>query len=132
MKYMLDTNIWIYLFNRSSIGLIQRIKEKEPGDICISSITLAELKFGFRKSRKSAQNLAALSKALIPFEIMSFGAEECDEYAEIRLSLETRGKKIGPLDTMIAAHARTLGVTLVTNNVREFERVEGLLIENWV
>ena len=129
---MLDTNIWVYLFNRKSKDLLRRIKKEEPGDICISSITLAELKFGFRKSRKSTQNLAALNKTLIPFEIMSFGAKECEEYAEVRLDLELKGKKIGPLDTLIAAHARSLGLVLVTNNVREFERVEGLVIENWV
>ncbi len=98
----------------------------------MSSITVAELRCGAQKSGRPSQNLEALSQFLIPLEIADFDANAADEYGRIRTALEMRGTPIGPLDTLIAAHAMSLGTTLVTNNAREFERVPNLNLENWV
>ena len=99
--------------------------------VCISTITLAELQYGVRKSAQPEKNQLALSQFLIPLEIVGFDLKAAVEYGEIRATLEKDGTPIGPLDTLIAAHAKSLNLILVTNNEKEFKRVAGLEVENW-
>jgi tRNA(fMet)-specific endonuclease VapC len=132
MGYLLDTNICIYLIKRKPESVLRRLSETPLGQIGISSITIAELDYGARKSLNVEKNLTALGHFLVPFEIFSFDYNATVEYGKIRSSLEKKGTPIGPLDTLIAAHAQSLNYTLVTNNQNEFQRIEGLQIENWV
>jgi len=132
MKYLLDTNICIYIIKKKPGQVLKRFTSLAVGDIGISAITLAELQFGIMKSSNPQKNREALDKFLTPLEILDFGYHASIEYGKIRAALEKKGTPIGPLDTMIASHAKSLGLTLVTNNVREFKRVTGLEIENRV
>lgn len=132
MKYMLDTNIIIYAKNNRPASVLYRLREHHPRDICISSITMAELEFGICNSTKPEYNREVLMEFLSPISIIPFDISAAREYGRIRSDLMKKGTLIGPNDLLIAAHAKALGLTLVTNNVREFERVEGLKIENWV
>ncbi len=101
-------------------------------DVAISSVTLSELEYGVAKSGRPEQNRDALNDFLVPLEIIPFDAHAAFHYGEIRTFLEKEGMVIGPMDMLIASHARSLAVTLVTNNTEEFERVPGLRVENWV
>lgn len=130
--WMLDTDICIALIKRQPLELIGRLKKHKPGDVAISSITLAELCFGVSKSRQAEKNRTALDQFLIPLEILAFDDAAAESYGRIRAALETDGTPIGPLDTLIASHAVSANATIVTNNVREFSRVEGLRVENWM
>ena len=132
MKYILDTNICIYIIKRKPLQVIEKFKTLSIGDVCISSITLAELQYGVNKSSKPVQNYDALNRFLIPIDILDFGVAASVEYGKIRANLEARGKVIGPMDMMIAAHTKSLELTLVTNNIKEFNKIEGLILENWV
>lgn len=127
---MLDTNICIYLINQRPAHVRLHFEQHPVGDIGISAITAGELAYGVAKSG-SARNRAALETFLLPLEIAAFDERAMWRYAELRCALEAAGTPIGPLDTQIAAHALTLGCTLVTNNLREFDRVAGLALENW-
>ena len=131
MKYMLDTNICIYAIKHKPEKVFIKLKEIEPKDVCISSVTYAELVHGVEKSAAVERNRIALSLLLSNIEIISFDTYAAEEYGKIRAALEKKGTPIGPLDMMIAGHSKAAGCTLVTNNVREFVRVEGLSIENW-
>ena len=131
MIYMLDTNICIYAMKKKPEKVLQRIKEKLNNGVCISSITLAELEYGMKHSSNPAKNERALLCFLAPFSILPFESSAASEYGEIRAYLQNRGTPIGPLDMLIAGHARAEKMILVTNNVREFERVPELKIENW-
>lgn len=131
IRYLLDTNICIFLIRNKSQMVLQRFRQHPLGEIGISAVTLAELRYGADKSQDPTANHAALDAFLVPLSILDFNAEAANHYGKIRTDLEGRGLPIGPLDTMIAAHARSLGVTLVTNNVSEFSRVPGLTIEDW-
>ena len=131
MDYLLDTNICIYIIKKKPAEVLERFKNLTIGDVGISSITLAELQYGIEKSSNSLKNREALEKFLTPIEIVDFGFEATIEYGRIRAELEKKGIPIGPLDTLIASQAKSLDVILVTNNVREFERIPGLKIENW-
>lgn len=131
MKVLLDTNICIYLIKRCPPQVLRRFEAYKVGDIGISSITLAELQCGAAKSQRVEQNCAALAQFLAPLEIAAFDAEAACVYGEIRAALERSGMPISALDTLIAAHALRLDVTLATNNVNEFARVPGLRVENW-
>lgn len=131
MRYLLDTNIFIYLCRGTFPAIAERIRTFGPGDICISSITLAELEFGIAKSAKPDKNRKHFQELLLPFEILPFDSVAAVEYGSVRHSLEKAGSPIGPLDTLIAAHALASGACLVTNNEREFARVQGLKVENW-
>lgn len=133
MTYMLDTNICIYVMKQKPEAVLRRFKETiEAGDsLCISSITLAELEYGMQHSSAPARNERMLLQFLAPITILPFDARAASAYGEIRAYLQSRGTPIGPLDTLIAAHARAEGLNLVTNNVREFARVPGLKVENW-
>jgi tRNA(fMet)-specific endonuclease VapC len=134
MIYMLDTNICICLLNRRTgyEKILARIDGLAYEQVIISSLTLAELKYGIAKSVRKEANRIKLGYFLYQFECLPFDAEATSCYGDIRIQLESRGAPIGPLDTLIAAHALSLAATMVTNNVREFERVEGLAIENWI
>jgi len=131
MEYILDTNICIYIIKKRPINVFKKFRSLSVGSIGISSITLAELQFGIMKSSNPEKNQEALDKFLIPLEIIDFGVNATIEYGKIRAELEKNGTPIGPLDTLIASHAKSLDLILVTNNEREFERIVGLKIENW-
>ena len=112
--------------------MLRRFEDHEVGDVGVSSVTVAELRYGAERSSRPAQNHEALDAFLLPLEVLGFGPEgAAAAYGRVRAALERAGTPIGPLDTLIAAHALSLGVALVTNNVREFSRVSGLKIEDW-
>lgn len=129
---MLDTNICIYLIKNKPIEVKEKFNDYEVGEICISSITVSELYYGVYKSQIVEKNLQALALFLAPLNIVDYNEKASIEYGKLRAALESAGKVIGSLDMLIAAHAVSLGVTLVTNNTKEFERVGELKLENWV
>ena len=131
MRYMLDTNICIYAIKHKPERVFNELKKHDPQGVCISSVTYAELVHGVEKSAAVEKNRLALSLLLANIEIMDFDVEAANCYGRIRAELERKGIPIGPLDMMIAGHAHSLGYMLVTNNVKEFIRIEGLQIENW-
>jgi tRNA(fMet)-specific endonuclease VapC len=131
MKYLLDTNICIYIIKNKPAQVYEKFLTLEFGSVGISSITLAELNYGVEKSMQIEKNKVALLKFLTPIEIADFNFEASIEYGKIRSDLEKKGTPIGSLDLLIAAHALSLKITLVTNNENEFSRVTGLKIENW-
>jgi tRNA(fMet)-specific endonuclease VapC len=131
VRYLLDTNICVYIINRKPSAVIERFRQMMLGEVGVSSITAAELAFGVAKSG-SARNRTALEKFLAPLEILPFGSDAIWVYGDIRSALERSGTPIGALDTLIAAHALSAKLTLVTNNLKEFQRVAGLRCENWV
>jgi tRNA(fMet)-specific endonuclease VapC len=128
---MLDTNICIYAIKHKPDKVFQELQKHDPSEICISSITYAELVHGVEKSAAIEKNRLALSMLLANIEILDFDVNAANCYGKIRADLEKRGTPIGPLDMMIAGHAQSLGYTVVTNNVKEFSRVINLEIENW-
>lgn len=132
MMYMLDTNICIYIIKQKPKSVIDKFKKMKNANICISSITYSELLYGAEKSSNIAKNLLALTMFLSNIEILSYDESASVDYGIIRAKLEKQGKIIGPLDMLIAAHAKSLNITLVSNNLKEFERVDGLKLENWV
>lgn len=132
MKVMLDTNICIYLIKQQPPTVIARFLSHPVGDIGISSITAAELAFGVSKSRHMGKNRHALEQFLSPLEVAVFDQAAAWSYGRLRAQLETKGSPIGSMDMLIAAHALSLGVRLVTNNLREFRQVPGLRLDNWV
>ena len=132
MKLMLDTNICIYLIKQQPPSIIERFLAHPVGDIGISSITVAELAYGVSKSRHSSKNRHALEQFLAPLQVAGFDQAAAWSYGRLRGQLEAKGTPIGSMDMLIAAHALSLGVRLVSNNVREFQRVPGLRLENWV
>jgi tRNA(fMet)-specific endonuclease VapC len=129
--YMLDTDISSYIMKRSRPALLHRLRQVPIADVCISSITKAELLFGIEISPRPLQDQAALEAYLLHVEVLDFPSEAALDYAQIRADLKRRGAMIGANDLLIASHARFLAMTLVTNNTREFERVQGLKVENW-
>jgi tRNA(fMet)-specific endonuclease VapC len=131
MKYMLDTNVCVYIIRNKSPKLLQKLAQHSPSDVCISSITAAELQYGVHKSSQPDQNQQALDQFLIPLAIMDFNHRAALEYGRTRAYLERSGTSIGALDTLIAAHALAEGLTLVTSNVGEFSRVPGLSMVDW-
>ena len=132
MKYMLDTNICIYAIKNKPEKVLNTLKEKMNDGICISAITLAELAHGVEKSAAREKNRAALLRFLTILTVLPFDDLAAAEYGEVCADLQRKGTPIGTMDMLIAAHAKTEGLILVTNNTREFERVQGLTLENWV
>ena len=132
MRYMLDTNICIYVIKHKPESVFRELKKISPEDVCISSITYAELAYGVEKSVQTERNRLALAMMLSSIDIAAFDDAAASEYGEIRGGLEKGGTPIGSLDMLIAAHARSAGCTLVTNNTKEFCRVKGLKVVNWV
>lgn len=132
MKYMLDTNILIYCIKHKPIEVYKKLQECDTDDVCISSITYAELLHGIEKSKAVEKNKIALDMMLANIEILSFDSLAAEQYGKIKANLEIKGTPIGQLDTMIAGHAKAIDCTLVTNNTNEFIRVDNLKLENWV
>ena len=132
--YLLDTDACIYLINRRTgyERLLAHLEQLDYGDVLISSITAAELEFGIAKSRRGAENRNRYGLFIARFEIAPFDERAAAAYGPMRAMLEAGGTPIGPLDTLIAAHALSLNATLMTNNLREFSRVDKLKIENWL
>ena len=131
MKYMLDTNIIAYARNNRPEVVLEKFREHDLFDMCISAITLAELEYGISNSSRPLQNRLGLMAFLTGIEVLDFDAEAAREYGLIRTQLKRQGAPIGANDLLIAAHAKSRGLTLITNNTKEFERIEGLSIENW-
>ena len=131
MRYMLDTNICIYIIKKQSATVLKHLQTKMNDGISISAITLAELEYGIAMSERKEKNSVALTQFLAFITILPFEEEAATEYGLIRSDLRKKGTPIGPMDELIAAHAKSKNLILATNNTREFERVEGLTIENW-
>ena len=132
MKALLDTNICVYAIKKKPPEVIQKLLSFGPGDLAISSLTYAELVFGASKSQHKVQAMWALECFMASLIVVAFDVDAAVEYGRIRSHLEGRGTQIGTVDTFIAAQALQLGVPVVTNNEREFVRVPGLIVENWV
>ena len=131
MMYLLDTNICIYIIKKKPIDVLKTLKRKSNSEIFISSITIAELEYGISKSLYPERNKVALIEFLSLFNILPFTDKDAAEYGKIRASLEKKGQPIGSMDFLIASQALSNELILVTNNVKEFQRLEGLKIENW-
>lgn len=132
MKYLLDTNICIYVINEKPKKVLKKFEQYPVHEFGISSITHAELQHGVEKSKNKDINQNALDEFLLPLTILPFhGKKLVAYYGEIRALLESKGKTIGPLDTLIAAHALSLDLTIISNNIKEFSRIPNLKCENW-
>jgi len=131
MKYMLDTNICIYLIKQKPEKVLRRFNNHSMGDIGISSITLAELRFGVEKSQQIQNNRQALEEFILPLEIADFDEKAATMYGTVRAALEKAGTPVGSMDMLIGAHALSLNLTLVTNNVREFKQIHNLKVVDW-
>ena len=130
MRYMLDTDICIYTINEKPVSVLRAFRAHEAAGLGISSVTAAELFYGVARTG-SQRNLTALRRFLATLKIAAFDAAAAQVCGSLRAWLAEQGTPIGPYDTLIAAHAQAIGVTLVSNNTREFERVPGLQVENW-
>jgi tRNA(fMet)-specific endonuclease VapC len=130
-RYMLDTDTCSYIMRRSHPAVLKRLAKVPVDDVCISVISKSELLFGVEVSPKRRQDEAALTAFLRYVEVLNFPDEASLHYAKIRADLKARGTMIGGNDLFIAAHARSLALTLITNNTREFKRVRGLSLDNW-
>jgi len=129
--YLLDTNICIYIIKKKYESLLNKIENEEPYNISISSVTVAELEYGIAKSLYPEKNRETLLEFLSPFEIIPFNELDCENFGALRAYLYKLGLPIGPYDLQIAAQCLSRDLCLVTNNVKEFERVPNLNIENW-
>jgi tRNA(fMet)-specific endonuclease VapC len=132
MHYLLDTNICIYLIKKRPPMVLERFREHSPQDVGISTITLFELQYGVEKSQYRQRSEDALAKFLLPLNLVDLDRFAAEEAAVIRAQLEKKGIPIGPYDLLIAGIARSRDLTLVTNNTKEFDRIIGLHIENWI
>jgi tRNA(fMet)-specific endonuclease VapC len=131
VKYLIDTNICIYIMNKRPAGVIKKFKQFQPGEIGISTITVSELQYGAAKSTYREKNEIRLEEFLFPFEILNYDQAAAKVYVDVRFQLEKRGQPIGLLDLFIAAHAISQDLVLITNNDKEFMRIKRLKIENW-
>lgn len=131
MTYMLDTNICIFAIKQKPENVIRNILAHDPDELCISSITYAELMHGVEKSQLVEKNRLAMMMFLSPFTVLEFDSKAAEEYGRIRTRLERRGTPIGTMDNLIAGHAMSQGLTVVTNNTREYARIDGLQVEDW-
>jgi len=132
MRYLLDTNICIYLIKKRPSKVLERFRQYSPQDVAISTVTLFELQYGVEKSQYRQRSEDALAKFLLPLNLIDLDRSSAVEAATIRAQLEKEGMPIGAYDLLIAGLARSLDMTLVTNNTREFERIAGLHLENWI
>jgi tRNA(fMet)-specific endonuclease VapC len=130
-RYMLDTDTCSYIMRRSPAAVVKKLAKTPVNDVCISVITKSELLFGVEVSPKRRQDEVALEAFLRHVEVLDFPDEASSHYAKIRVDLKARGTMIGANDLLIAAHARSQNLTLITNNTREFSRVRNLSIDNW-
>ena len=131
MKYLLDSNICIYALNASHRSVLEKFREHGPDNLGVSSIVAAELAFGAENSQRKAASVKALSLFLESVTVLPWEQSAIWQYARIRKQLKDSGTPISAMDLLIAGHAMDLVLTLVTNNTREFKRVEGLKLENW-
>jgi tRNA(fMet)-specific endonuclease VapC len=131
MKYLLDTNICIYIIKKKPAQVFKKLMPLAISDVGISTITLSEMEYGIEKSEMPEKNRIALFEFLTPIEICSFDDLAAKKYGVLRASLERKGKLIGSLDMLIAAHAQSLGLILVTNDEKGFRNISDLKIENW-
>lgn len=131
MKYMLDTNVLIHLIRNNQDKVRERLSQENISDVCMSSITYAELEYGVSKSQARERNEIALQTVISGINVLPFGEKAGKEYGDIRAALEKQGFVIGPNDLLIAAHAKSEELKLVTHNTKEFNRVKGLSIEDW-
>ena len=133
MKYLLDTNVCIHIINEKPKKILRKFEQYPVHEFGISSITHAELQYGVAKSKNKNINQEALDQFLLPLTILPFhGKKLVTCYGEIRALLESKGKTIGPLDMLIAAHALGLDLTIISNNIKEFSRIPNLKCENWI
>jgi tRNA(fMet)-specific endonuclease VapC len=132
LTYLLCSDICIEALRRRSVQVLERLRRHSPRDVAVSAISEGELRFGALKSGAPGRNGAAVDALLRPFQILPFGRECVPAYAKLRFELDSAGMRIGALDQLIAAQAIALGLIVVTNNVREFRRVPGLRVENWL
>jgi tRNA(fMet)-specific endonuclease VapC len=132
MRFMLDTDSCIALIKRKPASILRRLTALAPGEAGISAITLAELRYGVAKSAQREKNGLALDEFLLPLEVADFDEPAAEVYGKVRAALEKAGAPIGPLDTQIGAHALRLGATLVSHNTREFHRIPGLTVVDWL
>jgi len=132
MKYLLDTNICIYIIKKKPEEVIKRFLKMKPDSIGISSITVSELYYGIAKSSKPNENTIALEQFILPLTVLDFNKDDSIAYGRLRAKLEQKGKLIGAMDMLIAAQALSRDLIIVTNNEREFKKIEGLSVENWV
>lgn len=134
MICMLDTDILIYFVNRKPgfERIARRMSGRSPGEVRLSAVTLAELKFGIESGELRAENTKSLTRLLDLLQADDFPSSAAQDFGEIKTALLSRDKTIGPYDLLIASHARHIGATLVTNNEREFRRVPGLSVQNWL
>ena len=130
LKYMLDTNICIYTI-KNKPQVVREAFNQHYGRMCISSVTLMELIYGAEKSASPEKNLRVVEGFIARLEVLNYGIDAAVQTGQIRAELARAGTPVGPYDSMIAAHARALGLILVTNNTREFERINGLRLEDW-
>ena len=131
MRYMLDTNICIYIIREKPVKVLRKLCTFELSDIVISAITHSELEYGVSKSSRREENREALNNFLSPLEIVPYDDKAAVVYGQIRTQLERKGAVVGAMDMLIGAHARSIPVTLVTNNLKEFKRIPELRVENW-
>ena len=132
MKYLLDTNICIYIINKRPASALEAIRKKRPDDISISSITAAELHYGAERSQNPHQNRIAILEFLLPFHLLDYDQRAASCYGKIRNTLESRGTPIGPMDLLLASKAAAHNLVFVTNFLREFQRIDNLRPENWL
>lgn len=130
--FLIDTNVCIDIMNNHPPEVIQKFRDIGVGNICVSSITVSELQYGAYKSKQIKKNINRLDEFLSPFEILAYDENASNFYGKIRFQLEKQGTIIEPLDMLIAAHALSKKLTLITNNEKEFKRVKSLKIQNWV
>jgi tRNA(fMet)-specific endonuclease VapC len=128
---MLDTNTCVDLIRLRNDRVLRRMQRFRPDDLCVSSVTLSELEYGAAKSANPQRNRLALAEFMTPLSVLPYDDAAAPVYGRVRAELERAGTPIGPLDTMIAAHALSLDLVLVTDNEREFRRVAGLKVQNW-
>jgi len=131
MKYLIDTNICIYIMNKRPVAVIKKFKQFELGEIGISTITVSELQYGIVKSKYRKKNEFRLEEFLTPLEILTYDQTAARVYGDIRFQLEKLGQPIGSLDLLIAAQAISQDLVLITNNDKEFKRIKKLKVENW-
>ena len=132
MRFLLDTNICIYIIKRQPPQVLDKFRTLDLSDVGISSITVAELEYGAYKSQLTDRNRVAFNQFLMPLEIVPFDERATQNYGQLRSQLERQGIVIGSMDMLIASQALSLGLILVTNNVKEFSRIPDLVVENWV
>ena len=132
MKYLLDTNICIYIINKRPATILDIIRSRHPDEISISTITIAELDYGAERSRNPHQNRIAIFEFLIPFNLLDFDQRAASQYGKIRKKLELKDTPVGPMDLLLASQALAYDLIFVTNNIKEFKRIDELRFENWL